>query len=164
MKISLLLLTSLFLCTILSAQKSWTCILSTNTGKQRGTLAEVRDSAVLLQTKKGTEVYSFREIRRFKFVRTDNEPGQRLKGAVIGGIAGAVITSSILTSRVGNAPPRAMAGVVGGVYGGLLGLLTGAITAPLFHELLFAKKIRVLHTPEFYRSLPALLHSYVLTR
>ncbi len=133
-------------------------MLYTNDGKEKGALTEVTDSTVVLQTKQGAMVYGLPLIRQFKFVRTDNEPTQRLAGAVLGGIAGAAVTSTILASNKEGG--SAMAGVVGGIGGGLLGLITGAIVAPSFHALFFAKKITVLHTPEFYRSLPSLLKPY----
>ena len=161
MKYILLLAASLLLSAVLVAQKRWTCTISTDFGKRQGMLMDVSDSTIVIQTKEGKDTLLFQQIERFKFVRTDNQAGQRLIGAAVGGSIGAVVTVAILTSGKENSPASSMAGVVGGITGGLLGLLTGAITTPLFHGLLFAKKIWVQHTPAFYASLPSLLQPYV---
>lgn len=159
-KFILLLLCAFLFTAPFAQQKMWKIVVYTATGKIKGRLADVTDSSVFVQTRKGGENLSYAVINRFKFVRTDDKGAERLLGAVAGAAIGAGVAAGVMT-KGRDGEPRALAGVVGGIGGGIAGLLLGVFTGPVLHNAFSAKKIKVLHTPAFYRSLPPLLRGYL---
>lgn len=154
-----LLLTALLLFAGAFGQQ-YRAVLSTSIGKVKGRLIAVTDSGLSVQMKRGVDVFAYSEINRIKFIRIDQEPKGLLLGGAGGAAAGAIV-GSIALSKGKQGEPKALSGVVGGIGGGLLGAIVGGAIGIIVHNKYSAKKITIVHTPEFYRSLPQLLTPFV---